>query len=311
VTTPVPTFVGRSAEIDQALEALRSGNSVVVKGRAGMGKRSLLRQVKNRLDTERPCLWPTMTTPKSMVEDLAQQVHERLGLMVPERFIPPRFRAEAHRTGRVPWRHIHRSLLREPGREVLALILESVRGKSVILFTETQEVPPTQAAMLHELAEVCQLASAMDADNRRVRILRLLWSFQRTIEFGPLTKAYTRTLVERWLEERPIAFDNPRVRERFIAAVVQDSAGVPAAIEGMLQAAGNDREVTPTRIRDYRHEAAAVYWDMTPLIILGSIGFMAARYVSRGISETELYVLAGVGSALFWGLVFLVRRLGR
>lgn len=50
---------------------------------------------------------------------------------------------------------------------------------------------------------------------------------------------------------------------------------------------------------------------MTPLIVLGSIGFMAARYVLRGISETELYVLAGVGSAVFWGLVFLVRRLGR
>jgi hypothetical protein len=54
-----------------------------------------------------------------------------------------------------------------------------------------------------------------------------------------------------------------------------------------------------------------VYWDMTPLLILGSIGLMAARYVSRGIGETELLVLSGVGSALFWGLVFLVRRLGR
>ena len=151
-----------------------------------------------------------MTTPKSMMEDLAEQVHERLGLVVPERYIPPRFRAEAHRTGRVPWRHIHRSLLREPAREVLALIIESVRGKGGVLFTETLEIPPTQAAMLHELAEVCQLAAAMEADNRRVRILRLLWSFQRTLELGPLIKAKTRTLVEVWLEERPIAFtSNP------------------------------------------------------------------------------------------------------
>ena len=92
--------------------------------------------------------------------------------------------------------------------------------------------------------------------------------------------------------------------------MVQDSGGVPASIEGMLQAASNDREVTPARIRDYRHDAAAVYWDMTPLVIVGSIGFMAARYVCRGIGETELLVLSGVGSALFWGLVFLVRRLG-
>lgn len=70
---------------------------------------------------------------------------------------------------------------------------------------------------------------------------------------------------------------------------------MPAAIEGMFQAASNDREVTPACIRDYRHEAAAVYWDMTPVLLLGSIGFMAARYISCGISETELYVLAGLG----------------
>jgi hypothetical protein len=158
-----------------------------------------------------------------------------------------------------------------------------VRERNVILFTETLAVPPTQAAMLHELAEVCQLASAMEEDNRRVRILRLLWSFKVTLELGPLTKTETRTLVERWLEQRPIEFAPPSLKERFIAAVVQDSAGVPAAIEGMLQSASNGREVTPARLREYRHEAAAVYWDMTPLLILGSIGFMAARYVSRGI----------------------------
>ncbi len=304
-------FVGRDAALAEALEALRSGHSVVIKGRAGMGKRALLRQVRQRLEGERPCLWPSMTTPKSMVEDLAEQVHEQLGLVVPERYIPPRFRAEAHRTGRVPWQRIGRSLRREPAREVLALILASVRDRQVILFTETLEVPPTQAAMLHELAEVCQLASSLDEDNRRVRILRLLWGFQRTLELGPLTKAETRTLVERWLAERPIDFANPSLRERFIAAVVQDSAGVPVAIEGMLQSASNDREVTPARLRDYRHEAAAVYWDMTPLLVLGLIGFMAARYISRGIGEAELLVLSGVGSALYWGLVLLVRRLGR
>ncbi len=304
-------FVGRDAALAEALEALRSGHSVVIKGRAGMGKRALLRQVRQRLEGERPCLWPSMTTPKSMVEDLAEQVHEQLGLVVPERYIPPRFRAEAHRTGRVPWQRIGRSLRREPAREVLALILASVRDRQVILFTETLEVPPTQAAMLHELAEVCQLASALDEENRRVRILRLLWGFQRTIELGPLTRAETRTLVERWLEERPIDFATPSLRERFIAAVVQDSGGVPAAIEGMLQSASNDREVTPARLRDYRHEAAAVYWDMTPLLVLGLIGYMAARYISRGIGEAELLVFSGVGSALYWGLVLLVRRLGR
>jgi hypothetical protein len=86
---------------------------------------------------------------------------------------------------------------------------------------------------------------------------------------------------------------------------------VPAAVAGMLEAAIHDREVTRARIRHYQHEAAAVYWDMTPLLSIAVIAFMAMRYVSRGIGETELLVLSGVGSALFWGLIALARRLGR
>lgn len=94
-------------------------------------------------------------------------------------------------------------------------------------------------------------------------------------------------------------------------AIEQDSGGVPAAIEGMLQAAGNDGEVTPASIRAYRHEAGTRYFDMTPLLVLVLIGFMAMRYVSRGIGEMELLVLSGVASALFYGLMLVLRRLGR
>jgi hypothetical protein len=114
-----------------------------------------------------------------------------------------------------------------------------------VLWTESEAV---------QKAEHCQLAAAMDADNRRGRIMRLLWRFQRTLELSPLT---------------------------------------------------------PERLRDYQHEAAAVYWDMPPLLSIAVIAFMAIRYVSRGIGETEFLVLSGVGSALFWGLIALARRLGR
>ncbi len=304
-------FVGRAQEITELTAALRAGSSVVIKGRAGIGKRALLHQVKLGFEGEKVCLSPEMTTPSAMVQSLAYQVHEQLGLVVPERLIPPRFRAQAHREGRVSWKRIQRSILREPVREVLALVLESIRGKDVILFADILEVPPTLAAMLHDLAEACQLAACMEDDNRRVRIMRLLWRFQRSVELGPLTKGQVRELVERWLEARPIEFDGPGVRESFIRAVEQDSGGVPAAVEGMLQAASNDGEVTRARVRGYRHDAAAVYWDMTPLIMVLVIGFMALRYISRGIGETELLVLAGVGSSLFWGLMFVMRKLGR
>jgi hypothetical protein len=153
-------------------------------------------------------------------------------------------------------------------RETADLLLVSLRGRGAVVFLEALEVAPTQAELYHDLAEVAQLAAAMDEDNRRVR-------------------------------------------QAFVRAVVQDSGGVPAAIAGMLQAAGNDGEVTPASIRAYRHEAGTRYLDMTPALVLLVIGFMAMRYVSRGIGQVELLVMSGVGSALFYGLTFFLRRLGR
>ena len=108
-----------------------------------------------------------------------------------------------------------------------------------------------------------------------------------------------------------IRFTSDRVREAFLRAVEQDSGGVPAAIEGMLLSATNDGEVTPASIRAYRHEAGTRYLDMTPALVLVVIGFMAMRYVSRGIGEVELLVMSGVASALFYGLTLMLRRLSR
>ena len=41
----VTGFVGRDLELEQAVSALQSGASIVVKGRAGIGKSAFLRQV--------------------------------------------------------------------------------------------------------------------------------------------------------------------------------------------------------------------------------------------------------------------------
>jgi hypothetical protein len=93
--------------------------------------------VRRRLGAERLCLCPTLATPKQFVADLPEQVHQTIGLTVPERLIPPRFRAEAERTGRISWKHIQRTITRQPAQEVIALVLASLAGRDdVVLFVE-------------------------------------------------------------------------------------------------------------------------------------------------------------------------------
>lgn len=311
--TEQPLFVGRAPEIAQMVATLSAGGSVVVRGRAGIGKRALMREVRRRIIAAgtHVCLWPTVATAKQMVADLAEQVHAAIGLEVPERLIPPRFRAAARRSGVIEFRHIKRTLSREPAAEQLNLVIAALAGRDdVILFVESLEIPPTQADMLHQLAEHVQIAATVEDSNRRNRIMRLLWRFQLTLDLKPLTRAEVRAWVTQWLEANPLDFESPRVREAFLTAVSRDSNGVPAAVEGMLTAAAQDREVTRASVAGYRHEAAVTYLDMTPMLVIVVAAFMALRYIGRGAGLQELMVLAGVGSSLFWIVVFFARRMG-
>jgi len=132
-----------------------------------------------------------------MVQDLAEEVHRAVGLAVPGRLIPPHFRPEIQRTRRVPWNRIKRSLPREPAREILALVIASIRGRTdLLLFVETLEIPPTQADMLHALVELMPVAAAMDENNRRTKVARLLWRFRRTLGLESLTADETCKLVD-------------------------------------------------------------------------------------------------------------------
>jgi hypothetical protein len=308
--TPEPIFVGRAAEIEQALSGLRMGHSLLVKGQPGLGKRAFLHEVRRQLSAERICLWPTLSTPKAFVADLAEQVHQAVGLAIPERLVPPRFRAEANRTGRVEWRHIQRTLTRQPAQDVILLVLNSLEGRSdVVLFVESLEIPPTQADMLHQLAEHCQVAAGIEDTNRRNKVVRLLWRFQVAIELKPLIGSESRALIERYLMREPIEFESERVQEAFITQVVRESRGIPAAIEGMVMTAVHEREVTRRTLHGYRHEAAITYIDMTPMLLILVVGLMALRYISRGAGIQELMVLAGVGTSLFSLMLFFARRM--
>ena len=276
-----------------------------------MGKSAFLRQVYQHLSSEKPCIWVPDKNLKAMTFEIAEQVHKQVSLKVPERYIPQRYRAHAYQTGQVSWEIIKRTVSRAPSIDVMQLVFESLRGKGVIVFIDSLEVPPSQAEMFQELADVAQLAAGLSDENRRIRIQKLLWKFQQTIELKPLRKDQVRLLAETWLNNKDIYFSSNNVRESFIRAVVQDSGGVPTAIEGMLTAATNDGEVTRASVRSYRHEAGTRYFDMMPVIVIGALGFMAMRYVSRGIGVVELYVLSGVATVLFYGLTYMLRKLGK
>ncbi len=302
-------FVGRDHELKLAESALAKGNNLLVTGRAGIGKSAFLCELHARIGVGRVCLWVPEGNVKAIAYDLARQVHERLGLTIPESLVPQRHRMRARRAGQVRWEWIGRTLGRLPVRESIELVARSLQGKNALVFIESLEVAPTQAEFFALLLEQAQVAAAMDNTNRRVRIDRLLWRFRERIELKPLPAAQCRAIAEQWLASRPVRFENDRVRAAFLRAVEQDSGGVPAAIRGMLEAAAAEAMVTRSTVRAFAHQAGVRYLDMTPTLVLGLMAVVAGRYIARGINSNELYILSGIGLALFIGVRLLMVKL--
>jgi hypothetical protein len=300
-------FVGRTRETEQALDAIARGSNVLVKGRAGIGKSAFLRHLRERLaQHDGPVIWVPSGTTKHAMEAICRQLHEAVGLPVPASLLGPRVTARARREGGLPWKDLARPIRRLSVADTAQIIVAALRKRRMLAFIESLEVPPQQAGLYAQIVEAAQVVAAIDEKNRRVRIERLVWRFQTVIELRPLPMEACTEIVERWLTANPVRFSDPRTRARYIRHVAQDSGGVPAAIQGMLEAAAKEPEVTPAIARGFTHEAGVRYMDMTPAVVLLIVAAMATRYISRGFGVQEMLVVSGVATAMFTGVRFFL-----
>lgn len=114
------------------------------------------------------------------------------------------------------------------GRWVAAL----AGRNEVIIFVELPEIPPTQADILHRLAEHLQIAVAVEGGNGRTRIRRLPWLCRVILELKPPTRVEVRAWIERWLVENPPDFQSPRASSVIRESPTMVTERYPSLSEG-------------------------------------------------------------------------------
>jgi energy-coupling factor transporter ATP-binding protein EcfA2 len=323
-------LMGRDDLVAQIVREIQKGKHLVLSGSVGVGKSAVL-EAALKLIEPRPSEWyqfepleaerpagtapaPAAMDPKARVlvflsdhqakgqfVQLARRLIET-GLLLPsslelaKRFdsIPP---------AEIEWTEIRRQVSRLSIRDLTAAITPAIHaypGRVLVAVDDMSSLTPTQQAFWLAVLDQAQLVTC--AGERKPSLRKLWWKMQ-VIEVPPLTPEASRALVQAYISRRGLLIESP---ELYLGHVVKQSNGNPQAIADMLEQSSKERLIDKRQVREMRHAAGVQYIDFTPAMIVTGALIVGTRYLAIGLGDTALYVLAGLGAALFLSLRFFM-----
>ena len=302
-------LIGRDDLIEQVAREARKGRHLLLTGRPGIGKSTVLDAVIDRLIVRRDLviLHVTEHQAKGQFLEIARGLLES-GLLKPSA-LELDAGLDALDPTAIEWARIKRPVNRLSIRDLTAAIVPALhahRGRVLVAVDDLTAVTPTLVAFWLAVLDAAQLLAC--ASEKRKNVARLWWKLAE-IEVPPLSPDRAREIAQTYLQQTGTLVEAPAL---FVAHVVQQANGNPQALADLLADSAKERVVDKQRIRELRHAAGVRYLDFTPVMIVALASVVGARYLAIGTGDTELYVFAGMLAAVVISIrVFLFRGAGR
>lgn len=298
-------MVGREELLAAISRQVNKGRQVLLVGAAGIGKSTLLRAVVAHAQARgQRALYVAHASPaKPMLVEIARQLHEQY-LALPYAKLPVGKSAAEKAPADLTWDELYRPVSRLQIRELASLLLEVFTQERYLLGLDSLEhVTPAQKAVLLALFAKVQILGATTAKHSAGHLARLWWSFKR-VDVPPLDDRASAIVIERFIDAKHLLIEQPTM---FRKHVLKAAGGNPQSLHDLLADADKEKVIKKDYIREeVAHDAGERYFDLTPLALLAGCLVMAWRFLARGIDTPDLYLLAGVSSALFMFVRFFL-----
>lgn len=327
-------ILGRDDLIADTVREIAKGKHVVLTGPTGVGKSAVLVEALKRVEPRESewyqfdpvaCEAGDVQASPELVEDPGRkdqiliyladhqakaqfvQISRRLietGILKPSALDLAK-RLDDVDPREIEWKSIRKHINRLSMRDLTSAIIPALyayRGKVLIAVDDMTSLTPTQQAFwlaIFEQAQVVTCASARKAG------LRKLWWKMREIQVPALKPDAAMAMVRDYIYSHGVMIESPGL---YIGHVVKQANGNPQAIVDMLDESAHEKRVDKRQIREMRHAAGVQYLDFTPVMLIAGAGIVGTRYLAMGIGDTALYVLAGMGAALFLVIRFFMFR---
>jgi energy-coupling factor transporter ATP-binding protein EcfA2 len=305
----VTGLIGRDDLIERVTREARKGRHLLLTGRPGIGKSTVLEAVIDRLIVRRDLTLIHVNEHQAK----GQFLEMARGLLESGLLKPSALELDAGLDDLDPaaieWARLKRPVNRLSIRDLCAAIVPALharRGQVLIAVDDLTHLTPTLVAFwlaVFDAAQVIGCASAKKAG------LAKLWWKMTEIEIPPLTPEATRDIVQTYIAQQGMLIESPGL---FVGHVVKQSGGNAQASADMLDDSSKERLVDKRKIREMRHAAGVRYLDFTPVMIVALASVVGARYLAIGTGDTELYIVAGMLAAVVISIrVFLFRGAGK
>ena len=297
-------LLGRDDLVAELVTEIRKGKHVILTGPVGIGKSAVLKAALVKVAAHAAGgLLITLHDhqAKGQFVEMARQMLA-LGLIsAKELELPTKFHDLPG--PQIDWREVKSQVNRMSMRDLTHAIIPALAradSKPVIAVDDLTSLTPTQMAFWLAIFDHAQVIGC--ASDKKARVRKLWWKMKE-IAVKPLPPEVIRQVVKKYIETQGVLIESP---DLYISHVVKQSGGVPQAIYDMLDESGKERIIDKRKVREMRHEAGVAYLDFTPMIMILGALIVSMRYVGMGTGDKTLYIIGGIGAAMFLTFRFFI-----
>jgi len=295
-------LIGRDEVVEELIAEIRKGKNVILTGGIGMGKSVVLKTALEQLGDKVPLVIKLHDhQAKGQFVEMARQML-MLGLLTAKDLdLPAQFQDIP--AAQIEWSDIRNRVNRMSIRDLTQTIIPALAGsevKPVIAVDDLTTLTPMQMAFWLAIFEHAQVLGC--ASEKKARIKKLWWKMKE-IKIKPLPAPVVKKMVKDYITAKGMLIESP---DQYISHVVKQSAGIPQAIFDMLEESSKERIIDKRTVRAMRHDAGVTYLDFTPMVMLLGALIVSMRYIGMGTGDKTLYIMGGMGAALFLTFKFFI-----
>jgi DNA-binding Lrp family transcriptional regulator len=264
-------LLGRGYELGRAKEHLVKQRHCLLVGPEGVGKTAILKELANHNGwTDKEIIYLPQAAPaKPMLLALLHKV------------------GYSDKVGNKSIRELSMLAARELAKKDYILLLDDLDG-----------IKPLQAKEMEPLLERAQVVGAC---RQKKASAGDFWYAFAQVNIEPLDEEHQRELIGRYLDEKGIFIIDDPTRKLLIRELIRKSGGNLKILFRLLDQVRTEGEIDRRWIVEELGVEEEGYKELIvgPYIILIGAIVMAIRYLGLGLGDRELYMMAGMGYALF------------